>query len=51
MGKTYRRDQAFKPKGKDFKVFKKSKKFKNWNAKPHHTLSPDKETVVEDVIE
>lgn len=40
MGKTYRRNQALKPRGKDFKFFKKSKKFKKWNEKPHHTLLP-----------
>lgn len=36
MSKTYRRNQTFKPKGKDFKIFKKSNKFKKWNEKPHH---------------
>jgi hypothetical protein len=39
MGKTYRRDQSYRPKGgKDFKKFKKSNKFKKWDEKPHHTL-------------
>lgn len=38
MGKTYRRNQSFKPKGKDFKRFKKSNKFKKWDEKPHHAL-------------
>jgi hypothetical protein len=40
MGKTYRRDQSFKPKGgKDFKKFKKSNKFKKWDEKPHKHLT------------
>lgn len=38
MGKTYRRNQSFKPKGKDFKRFKQSNKFKKWDEKPHHSL-------------
>lgn len=38
MGKTYRRNESFKPKGKDFKRFKQSNKFKKWNEKPHHTI-------------
>jgi hypothetical protein len=38
MGKTYRRNESFKPKGKDFKRFKKSNKFKKWDEKPHHSL-------------
>jgi hypothetical protein len=38
MGKTYRRDESRRPRGgKDFKRFKKSNKFKNWddNSKGH----------------
>lgn len=40
MGKTYKRNQSWKPPkcGKDFKNFKKSNKFKNWSDKPHHIL-------------
>jgi hypothetical protein len=38
MGKTYRRNESLKPKGKDFKHFKKSKKFKKWDEKPHHSI-------------
>jgi len=38
MGKTYRRNQSFKPKGKDFKRFKQSNKFKKWDEKPHKPL-------------
>jgi hypothetical protein len=46
MGKTYRRNQGPKVrvKGKDFKNFKKSNKFKKWDVKPSHTLSPDSES-------
>lgn len=43
MGKTYKRNQSYRPKrGKNFKDFKKSNKFKKWNDKPHHShLNPD----------
>lgn len=43
MGKTYRRNQSFKPKGKDFKRFKQSNKFKKWDEKPQHHLRPNDE--------
>lgn len=43
MGKTYRRNQSFKPKGKDFKRFKQSNKFKKWDEKPHRHLRPNDE--------
>jgi hypothetical protein len=49
MGKTYRRNQSLKPKGKDFKRFKKSNKFKKWDEKPHHTLrTTDEPTLTTD---
>jgi len=49
MGKTYRRNQSFKPKGKDFKRFKKSNKFKKWDEKPHHSLkSVDEPNLITD---
>jgi hypothetical protein len=38
MGRTYRRNESFKPKVKDLKRFKKSNKFKRWDEKPHHSL-------------
>ena len=40
MGKTYRRNESFKPRGKGFNKFKKSNKFKKWHDKPHHVLKP-----------
>jgi hypothetical protein len=44
MGKTYRRDSSYRPKGgKDFNKFKKSNKFKKWNDKPHHPIQPTTE--------
>jgi hypothetical protein len=43
MGKTYRRNQSFKPKGKDFKRFKQSNKFKKWDERPHHSLRNNEE--------
>lgn len=45
MGKTYRRNQSFKPKGKDFKRFKQSNKFKKWDEKPHKSLRPEDNSV------
>jgi hypothetical protein len=54
MGKTYRRDNSFKPKGKDFKKFKKSNKFKKWNEKPHHSRPQgdnEKETTFDETSE
>lgn len=49
MGKTYRRNQSFKPKGKDFKRFKQSNKFKKWDEKPQHALrSADEPSVIPD---
>lgn len=42
MGKTFRRDSSFRPKGgKDLKKFKKSNKFKKWNEKPHRHQHED----------
>ena len=39
MGKTFRRNESYRPKGgKDFGKFKKSNKFKKWHDKPHHPL-------------
>lgn len=39
MGKTFRRNESYRPKGgKDFSKFKKSNKFKKWKEKPHHAL-------------
>ena len=51
MGKTFRRDGSFRPKGKDFKKFKKSNKLKKWDKKPQHTLQSDKAPDIEESIE
>lgn len=50
MGKTYRRDGGYRPKnGKgDFKKFKKSNKFKNWDEKPKHSLKPNNEPSIDE---
>lgn len=40
MGKTYRRNESFKPKGKNFNTFKRSNKFKKWHDRPTHSLKP-----------
>jgi hypothetical protein len=51
MGKTLRRDQSFKPRGKDFK---KSNKFKKWHDKlkrNHAIPTPDKDVVIEEELE
>lgn len=47
MGKTYRRNQPFKVKGKDFKQFKKSNKFKKWNEKTHRVSDTDSSEKIE----
>lgn len=51
MGKTYRRDNQFKPKrGKDLGKFKKSEKWKKWDAKPHqHHLPENTVEIIDDV--
>jgi hypothetical protein len=50
MGRTYKRGQPFKTKGKDFNDFKKSNKFKKWKEKPHHNHIPteEKDVVIEE---
>lgn len=48
MGKTFKRNEAFKPKGRDFKKFKKSNKFKKWNEKPHHANLNQPPNIVEE---
>ena len=51
MGKTYRRNQGYRPKsgGKDFKRFKKSNKFKKWEEKSSHSVTTVNEPDVENV--
>lgn len=55
MGKTFRRDSAHKPRGKDFKKFKKSNKLKKWNEahhQPHHVEKDlDKDPIIEEFVE
>jgi len=50
MGKTFRRNDSYKPKSKDFKKFKKSNKFKKWNDKPHHLNLNEPDVVIEDEL-
>jgi hypothetical protein len=53
MSKTFRRNESYRPKGKDFKKFKKSNKFKKWNDKPHHplpTTEPVKDIETEEIF-
>ena len=52
MGRTFKRNSPFKPKGgKDLKKFKKSNKFKKWNEKPHRHQFDDPTKEIDEIIE